>query len=558
MTKNWNIAHYLDELAESQPYKQAIVYPEGKDALARVAYTHLTFAQLKDLCDRYAHGLKNAGVKPGDKALLMVKPGLDFIALTFAAFKTGALPVLIDPGMGWKGFMNCVKHVKPRVLLGIPVAHAVRIVKRSVFNSVEIPITLGKRWFWGGLSLKGLLAGNSEPFPAHHAEPEDHAAILFTSGSTGPAKGVVYTHRIFNTQVEIIRNVYGITSDDVDLPCFPLFALFSIALGATAVIPDMNPTKQAAVNPDRIAQAIENFGVTYSFGSPALWRTVAKHCVRSRISFPSLKKVMMAGAPIPAYLHRMMLENVLPEGAEVHTPYGATESLPVATFTGSRMLAETERMTAAGKGICVGKPLDNVTVKIIRISDMAIPEWTDELEVESGCRGEICVKGDVVTPEYYALPDHTAGAKIYEDGTIWHRIGDIGYFDEDGRLWFCGRKTHRVVVSSQRTMFTVCCEAIFNEHPNVYRSALVGVGENRYRRKPVLVVEPEKGFFPKKSTARTKFMEELFALANESSLTAGINDILFHPSFPVDIRHNAKINREVLAQWAASELEKGR
>lgn len=543
-----NIAHYLPAMARQYPFQRAVVFPEGRDRTGRVAYTHLTFGQLDRLCDRYAWGLRDAGVRQGTKTLLMVRPSLDFFALTFAIFKLGAVPILIDPGMGWGSFMRCVEQVAPEAFLGIPAAHVLRLVRRRFFRSVRIPVTLGRRWFWGGCSVAEM-PEREETFPVQAVEPDDMAAVLFTTGSTGPAKGVVYSHRIFTTQTEILREQYGIGPGDIDLPCFPLFALFSTALGATAVIPDMDPSKPAQVDPERIVEPILNQGVTYSFGSPTLWARVGAHCAEQGIRLPTLTRVIMAGAPVPAYVHESLLGKVLPEGAQTYTPYGATESLPVANFSGREMLAETAARTRAGQGMCVGKPLPNVECRIIRISDEPIAAWDESLVVPAGTIGEICVKGDVVTRAYHNLPEATRLAKIPDGKVVWHRMGDAGYLDEHGRIWFCGRKGHRVETGSG-TLYTVRCEAVANEHPAVYRSALVGIGEDRQRQTPVLILEPRPGCFPKSRAEEQALREKVREQLRGNPETAGIERILLYRSFPVDIRHNAKIRREVLAVWA--------
>ena len=199
----------------------------------------------------------------------------------------------------------------------------------------------------------------------------------------------------------------------------------------------------------------------------------------------------------------------------------------------------------------MGKPLPGMTLRIISITDRPIAQWSDDLAVPAGQTGEIVVAGDVVTREYYRLPEATALAKVRDGDRIWHRMGDVGYLDETGRVWFCGRKAHRVVTAAG-TMFTVPCEAVFNEHPHVFRSALVGVGWPDAQR-PVVVVEPEAGRFPR-GARRPQFAEELRELGGANELTRGIHDVLFHRSFPVDVRHNVKINREKLAVWAEGRL----
>ena len=432
-------------------------------------------------------------------------------------------------------------------MIGIPAAHVLRQFFRNRFQSVKIHVTWGRRLGWSGWSLDELPAGQGV-FPVEPCLPEETAAILFTSGSTGPAKGVVYPHRIFTAQVEILRREYGISDADIDLPCFPLFALFSVALGATVVIPDMNPSFPAKVDPRRIAEAIVEQGVTYSFGSPALWNRVTRYAEEQKLSFPTLRRVLIAGAPVPVYLHERLLGGMLQDGARVYTPYGATECLPVANMTGNEVLAETAALTREGRGICVGRPLPEVEVRIIRISDEAVPEWTSDLAVAAGGIGEICVRGAVVTQEYFRLPEANAKSKIREGATVWHRVGDVGYLDAQGRLWFCGRKSHRVEMADGQ-LFSVCAEAIANAHPAVFRSALVGVGPIRGQQEPVMLVElrPE-------AKVSAMLTAEVLGLLVAEPMTRPIRRVMIHSGFPVDVRHNAKINREQLAIWASRQL----
>lgn len=548
MAESMNVARLLRDESARQPRSPAVLYPSGRDERGRVLYSHLTYAQLDAQSDSYAWALSSLGVTAGTRSLLMVRPSLDFYALVFALFKVGAVPVLIDPGMGWRGFLRCVAQVEPELFIGIPAAQVLKILRPGPFKSVRVNITLGRRWFWGGHALTELPLCE-EAYPLHEPAADELAAVLFTSGSTGPAKGVSYTHRIFNTQTKLLRREYGIKAGEMDLACFPLFSLFSVALGATAVIPDMDPTRPARVNPERILEPLRNLPVTYSFGSPTLWERVARYCVAWDIRIPGLRRVVMAGSPVPGHIHEMLLKRILDEGAETYTPYGATEALPVANFRGSEMLAETWTQTRAGRGMCVGRPLPELSMRIIKISDEPIAHWDDALSLPQGEVGEICVKGLVVTREYFRRPEETALAKIADGDMVWHRIGDVGYMDEQGRLWFCGRKAHRVE-TARGTLFSVCCEAIYNVLPHVHRSALVGVGL-RPAQTPVIILEPEEG----QEAALAASLPSVRAAAKAQTLTADIEHILIHPAFPVDVRHNAKINREELARWAAGKLD---
>ncbi len=258
--------------------------------------------------------------------------------------------------------------------------------------------------------------------------------------------------------------------------------------------------------------------------------------------------MISAGAPVP-WQTLQTWRGLLPEHVQVHTPYGATEALPVCSIGSDEVLTQTRHRTAAGAGVCVGRPVPGVELKIIRITDESIPSWTDSLEMAQGEVGEIAVRGRVVTAAYVNHPRATALAKIPDPaGGFWHRMGDVGYLDEAGRVWFCGRKTQRVLTAAG-TLFTNACEGVFNAHPAVARTALVGV-PRKAGIEPVLCVEPE----PEAACPTKQLRRELLALGAAQPQTAAIRYILFHRSFPVDIRHNAKIFREKLATWAARQL----
>ena len=547
-----NIAAYLPKMAQTVPYQRAVVFPHSRDRWGRVSYTHLTFQQLNEEADRYAHGFTNLGFRKGMRVLLMVRPSLEFIALTFALFKIGAVPILIDPGMGKSNLLDCIASVEPEGLVAVPMVHLARFIYRRYFRSVRCSVMVGAKFPWiGAVPLDQVRPKVWKPYEVAEAKDTDMAAILFTTGSTGSPKGVVYLHGMFDAQVRLIQQHYGIRPGEVDLPGFPLFALFSIAMGMTCIIPEMDPTKPSQVDPVKIVEAIHNQGVTNSFGSPAIWRRVTEYCLREGIRLPSLRRILMAGAPVPAAILKSFT-SILAEDADTYTPYGATEALPVASISGREILAETEEKTRSGAGVCVGLPLPTIRVRIIEIIDRAICSWSEVKELPKGEIGEIVVCGPVVTHEYYNRGEATALAKVFDGQNVWHRMGDVGYLDDAGRLWFCGRMAHRVV-TPKGTLFTIPCEAIFNQHPEVFRTALVGIGK-RPNQKPLIIVELRGGRMPKGKAETDRLINELRELGQKSPLTRQIEDFLFHPAFPVDIRHNAKIFREKLAVWAERGL----
>jgi acyl-CoA synthetase (AMP-forming)/AMP-acid ligase II len=544
-----NIASHLPAMARLAPHRRAVVFPAGRDAGGRVAWSHLTFAGLDALSDAYAHGLTAHGIVRGTRTVLMVKPSLDFTALVFALFKVGAVPVVIDPGIGKRALLNCLTEVEPEAFVGIPAAHAVRLLFPRPFRKVRALVTVGRKYGWGGATLEDLRrAGEGRPFAMAATDPADVAAILFTSGSTGIPKGAIYTHGIFDAQVRLIRRVYGIEPGEIDLATFPLFSLFDPALGMTSIIPDMDARFPGRADPRKLCEAIFDHGCTNMFGSPALLDRLSRYAVAHDLRFPTFRRVLSAGAPV----RRDILERMagrLADGAQVFTPFGATESLPVASIGSAEVLGETAAGTAAGQGICVGRPVPEVTVRVIRIDDGPIDTWSDDLLVPPGTVGEITVKGPVVTPGYWNRPEQTRLAKIRDGEAVVHRMGDLGWFDDRGRLWMCGRKAHRVETAAG-TLYSVPCEAIFDAHPAVLRSALVGVGE-RGRQRPVLVVEPD----PAATVDREALLRELGELARAHPASREIETFLVYDGpLPTDVRHNAKIEREKLAVWAASRV----
>lgn len=542
---NYNISQSFLDAAARFPDRMAIISRSGGE------YRRWAFKDLDSTSAAYAHGLAAQGVSRGDRVMLMVKPSLEFVCLAFSLFMIGAVVILIDPGMGYRNLLKCIGSVKPQVLIGIPKAQIFKRLFRRPFRTVGTDICVGAGFGLLGRSLKGIADFKKGTFKPAVMSQADPAAIIFTTGSTGPPKGVQYQHGIFRAQLDLIRDYYGITPEDVDQPAFPLFALFSAALGACAVIPDMNPAHPARVDPARFVRTILDNNVTYSFGSPAIWNVVSRYCLDKGITLPSMKKILMAGAPVPWDLIKRV-KLIMGHDSEIHTPYGATESLPVASMKGSDILNETWEKTRTGHGTCVGGPLPGIDIRIIPTSDDPLESWDKVETLPVGEIGEIVVRGDVVTRAYYNNDRENRLAKIRDGKTLWHRIGDLGYLDDQGRLWFCGRKAHRVI-TDQGTLFTIPCEAIFNEHPLVFRSALVGVrlGPDRISdpKTPVLIVEPyEKVRNPE------KLFSELRDMAKGNPMTGSINHFMINPAMPVDIRHNAKIFREKLAIWAAERL----
>jgi acyl-CoA synthetase (AMP-forming)/AMP-acid ligase II len=546
-----NVANALSWQAQRQPSAIAIYYPKNS-AFRKDHYESVTYQELNELADCYARGLHAYGITAGTRTALMLTPGLNFFAMFFALFKAGAVPVLIDPGIGMKPLKECLAEAEPKAFIGVTKAHFARKVLGWAKQSCELLVTAGPTLGLGGINLKKLrqMGAESAAEFEHQVKPEDMAAILFTSGSTGVPKGVVYRHRHFNAQVNMLKNAFNIEPGEVSLPTFPPFALFDPALGMTTIVPDMDPTRPADADPEKLIKAIDRFKVTNIFGSPALLNTLSNYCVDNNIRLESVTRVISAGAAVPISTIRRMQDSLYRD-AEIHTPYGATECLPVSSVSASQIDDKMVDRIESGDGVFVGQPIEPNQVKIIKISEMAFNDLSETTEMPYGMPGEIIVTGPSCTDSYWKRDNATAMSKFGDEfGNTWHRMGDVGIMDGLGRLWYCGRVSQRIE-TAEETLYADQCEAIFNQHPDLVRSAVVGVG-TKGRQTPVLCIEV-KGKLSPVDTERVHF--DLLQLAQAHGITKSIRTVLFHPGFPVDIRHNSKIGREELAEWAAKKMQ---
>lgn len=516
--------------AERSPDKPAFIHP------GRGGWQVVTYRQLSGHSALLTRGLTALGIRPGTRAAVMVPAGVDLFALVFAMLQAGVVPVIVDPAIGLRKVGMCLAEAQPEVYIGSALAHGLRRLYGWGRDSLRMNLTVA------ALARAG---GAIREVPSVERAPGDAAAVIYTSGSTGLPKGAIYTHANFSAQVGILTHTLQLTGDEIDLPAFPLFALIDCLLGVTAVIPDMRFPPPAKVNPARMTEAIQKHGVNSLFVSPAALERLARYGADRNLRFSGLERVITAGAPAPAdVLERF--EGLLPSEAKFLGVYGATEALPISAVDSREIVRETRQRTAQGAGICIGRAVQGMQVGIIPIVDGPVAEaqW-----LTAGQVGEITVRGAAVTEKYVGREELNRLAKIpAADGSVTHRTGDVGYFDEQGRLWYCGRKSHRLRLAGQ-TLFTECVEGVFNAHPLVHRTALVGV-EKTGGTEPVLWVEL------KRSARRAdpdRVRAELLALAKVHEAASRIQTILFHPAFPTDVRHNSKIIRERLAELARRE-----
>ena len=541
-----NIVTALENQARTQPAFPALVEP--KISGLRRTSRAVTFSELFDHATILAKGLAHHGFAPGDRVAVFVPPSIESFALIFGLFRLGATPVMIDPGLGIRGMGHCLEEAKPSGFLGIAKAQIARLLLGWGKSTIKRSVQVGPTVPWAGASYNEVFrAGVRErtsdlPKGGYSRLDAPPAAILFTSGSTGPAKGVVYSHSHFFSQLRLLGGHFHLGPGDIDIPTFPLFGLFGPALGMREVIPVMDFTRPAQVDPVMLTDLVKNHKATSLFGSPALLRRLCSFAVPWGVRLETLGRIVSAGAPVPFDIVARV-KTLLASGADVHTPYGATEALPVASISGSEILGGTREGTEQGMGVCVGRPMPEMDVRILKISDGPMPNFGERDLALPGEVGEIAVAGPVVTREYFGRPDLTGLHKSKgPDGKMYHRMGDLGHVDGRGRLWMCGRKSQRVE-TAQGPLFTEAIEGIFTGLEGVRRTALVGLGAQGSKT-PVLWVEPEE------NVSWEELLPRVRTRAQGHPMASRITTFLPEPAFPVDIRHNSKIQREVLAKRA--------
>jgi olefin beta-lactone synthetase len=548
-----NVASLFEVQALSRPEQPAVIRVRGRRLYP------VDYRSLHALACRAAAGLKSVGLTSGQRVSLFVRPGPELIGLTYALLAIGAVPVLIDPGMGRRGLLQAIQRAEPTALIGVRRALLAQRLFPRAFESVGLSVCVDGP-FPGARSLRSLCQaagseGAVQRLPIVQRDSEDPAAVLFTSGSTGPAKGVLATHGILWSQVDQLRALYGLGPGEIDLCCFPLFALFDTALGGTSVFPEINPSRPAKCRPADVLFAIRASVATLAFGSPAIWQRVLPGVEASGADLGPLRRVLVAGAPVPLELIERLRAR-LATGGEVHTPYGATECLPVSSISGSELL-ETGRaqQNRSGKGNCIGRPAPGVETRVIALHSGPLQQLEQAQTLPAGAIGELIVTGPTVTPLYLNDPAATEAAKLRDsEGRLWHRMGDLARQDACGDLWFLGRVSHRL---ETKAGLEGCIEFenLFLGDPAVSRVAVVGLGPPG-TQEPHLILELTQRL---PTRARQALLQRLFATARQRSPRANrIVAVHFHPAFPVDVRHNAKIDRTHLARWASVQGARGR
>ncbi|GAB2706771.1 fatty acid CoA ligase family protein [Nocardia thraciensis] len=549
----WRALDRFREVVAAQPNREAVIYPWGRTAAGLPDYRQLTYAELDDWSDAIAERFTTAGVGHGTRTIVLVTPGPELYAVLYGLFKIGAVPVVIDPGMGLRKMLRCLQAADAEAFVGVPQAQAVRIVFRAYFRRVRVAVTVGSRWFWRGPSLADWGRKPVAAVPRREPAPDsDPLLIAYTTGSTGPAKAVVLTHGNISAMIDQVDAARERVAPGTSLITAPVAGILELLLGSRCVLPPLIPSQVGSTDPAHVVDAVNRFGVRTMFASPAVLIPLLRHVEAKAVELPTLQSIYSGGAPVPDWCIAG-LRRVLPEQARVYAGYGATEALPMSTVESRELLGGLVERAHRGAGFCVGRPAQDVRARIVAITDDPLPTWSDVIAreadlVASRGIGELVVSGPNVSTHYFWPESANATGKIADDDVVWHRTGDLAWIDEQDRIWFCGRKSQRLV-TPDGPLFTVQVEQVFNTIAGVARTALVGVGP-RGAQRPVLCVELEPG------ADREAVDTELRSRRSEFDVAAPVTEFLFHPGFPVDIRHNAKIGREKLAVWAGRQSRK--
>ncbi|MEO8846418.1 MAG: fatty acid CoA ligase family protein [Kofleriaceae bacterium] len=542
----FNLADIALDVARRDPDRIAVITPRGREPAGARRYVRHTYRELSAEVEAVAVGMRELGIAERTRTVFMAPPSYAGCVAGLALSRVGATMVWIDPSVGYRKVAERLRGLDIEAFVGIPLAQAGRTLFGWGPRLLDKAVVVGRR-MPGMASLASLRRrAPDQPVPPA-VEPHDAAAIMFTTGSTGPAKPALYEHRNMCGIFRIAHRTWRFEPDAVpiDMPVFPAFFAIGLSAGGTIVIPPIDFVRQgpADVDPRALVEVIRDCGVQTLFASPVILENLAQLGRDEGVTARSLRTVIGGGAPMYGDVIGPLRAMI---GGEVHADYGATEALPATEMTGAEAMTETYAATARGAGLCVGHAFEGVEVKVIAFTDGPIATLADARILPATEIGELVVRGPHVSPAYAGDPDNTRKNKIRDlEGGVWHRLGDAGYLDEQGRVWCCGRAGHRVATASG-VLFPLMCEPIFDAHPRVRRSGLVGVGAL-----PVICVE-----LLDHASNLEGLHAQLLALASAHAVTRSIRHVLFCKHLPVDPRHNSKIERPALALWAAVALRR--
>lgn len=510
-----NAVDLLDRAARIRPDTAAIIDgPAGRESV-------LTYTALVDRSRRLASLFAEARLRAGDGMALMLPMSAELYAVIAAAWRLGLVPVFMDPNAGDEHFAHCIRRYPVRAFVGTPAACLLRLASPTL-RKIPHAFVSGAL-FPGARALRA--ARHCAPREDAPCADDDLAMIAFTSGSTGQPKGIRRTHGLLLATHTVLSAHVKPEAGEVALATLPMFTLTNLACGATSLIPDVDLRRPGRVDPRRLVAQLERWHARSAVASPALLERVADQCLTQGHALESLLEIFVGGAPVfPPLLDK--LTRMAPR-AKVSVLYGSTEAEPIALLPSTEVSAEDVARTMHGRGLLVGPPIPEISLRILRdrwgsAPKAGTPETLDRETLKSGQPGEIVIAGPHVAPGYLG-GEGDAETKFPVGDRLWHRTGDAGWLDDRGRLWLLGRCSARIE-DARGALYPYAVEAALSSHPGVVRSAFLS-----HRGQRLLVLEMHEGRQP-----------DTRALLRPLDW-AGIAAVVLLKHIPVDPRHNAKV-----------------
>ena len=530
-----NLVRVLDDLASVSPDKPALFLPpdRGRSLAGREP---LTFARVLNLVDRLAGAFRARGITKGDRVVVMVPMSPELYVVMLALERLAATSVLIEPGMGIARMTQCCELSSPKAIVGGPRAYTLRLLS-GAFRGVPQWFSPSRARFPGQESLPALIAEEHPRVESESPGEEVPAWVTFTTGSTGEPRAIGRTHGFLWAQHLALAHAYSHEPTDVDLCAFPLFVHHTLMLGLSTVLPAMRKASPGSGVPEVIVRQIREHGVTTVRGAPAFFEVLTRYCGPRNVHFEGVRALFTGGAPVrPALVEAM--RRLAPNG-EAFVVYGSSEAEPISAIDATEVIEHTQRLTADGWGTCVGRPIGLTRIKILR-GDEAPSKAPSAV-------GEVAVAGDHVSKSYFQDPEATAATKLADDaGTVWHRTGDTGYFDGEGRLWLAGRVSNKVTLDGQE-LHPLQVEPVVEALPFVSRCALLGISDPERGEKPLLVIEPTPRSLWARLTRGRRWRRAVLDLCARRGIP--VRDVRFIGTVPLDHRHRAKTDYDRLKAW---------
>ncbi len=530
---NANVCQLFHELARGN-IRPAIIMPGSR------RNSTITFEQLHEGSLLLGNSLREVGLDPGDRAIIMIPMSIDLYMTLLAVVSIGATAVFVDPWIPPRQMAAFARFAEPTTFIGIGKSHLLRRMEPEL-KKIKKTVTTGKTFFgWPAKYQLSILKLNMEPCPVTEVQPDQPSLITFTSGSSGEPKGANRTHRFLRAQHDALSREFPFRADDVDMPTFPVFALNNLVSGITSVVPDMDFKRVAEADGGKIAAQMIRHRVTTCTVSPPLLERMCDHFESGGQRPAALRRILTGGAPISDRQLRRWQSHF--ESTEIIVAYGSTEAEPVSHISASERLGLDDQLA----GYCTGRPMPALRTRVIeivkepgRISSKSLQEWT----LPDGEIGELLVSGEHVCRDYFRNPDATAENKLIDQtGAVWHRMGDTGYFDEAGRFWLTGRVHSTICRNGQLVHPQLVEQAVARALPDLRQVAAIGMPDRALDQAVWVVVVDGSG-------DAAGIEQRVMAALNQVTVPLPCDRVIVRDQLlPVDPRHNSKIDYVALAR----------